>query len=95
MFSRRWTRVGGFRSIGSIGFHLAQVPRASGRRWDKWASARLGHLMSTERFHTGRSGLGLRSRRVGANALVPSHRHKSCASRFVPSTRISCDSRAC
>ena len=31
------------------------------------------------------------ARRVGANALVPSHRHRSCASRLAPSTRISRD----
>jgi len=31
------------------------------------------------------------ARRVGANALVPSHRHRSFASRFAPSTRISRD----
>ena len=31
------------------------------------------------------------ARRVGANALVPSHRHRACASRLAPSTRISRD----
>jgi hypothetical protein len=31
------------------------------------------------------------ARRVEANALVPSHRHRSSASRFAPSTRISRD----
>ena len=31
------------------------------------------------------------ARRVEANALVPSHRHRSCASRLAPSTRISRD----